>query len=79
MRKGLLKFWIYLSGTAFVALLEQMVKAKGDIIKLTVDTMQKLSIVGIALGIFQDRTDGIYIAIGLLAASYILTIWRAGQ
>ena len=49
---------------------------KKVILKLTSDTLQKLAIVGIALGIFQNKTDGIWWALALVV-SYILAIWEA--
>lgn len=51
--------------------------AKDDLLKMTADTMQKLSILGIGLGVFQNKTDGIYLAGVLLIGSYALVIWRA--
>ncbi|WP_297045472.1 hypothetical protein [uncultured Desulfovibrio sp.] len=52
---------------------------KKAILKLTADTMQKLAIVGIALGVFQEKTDGIWLAGAFLLGSYILTAWEAKQ
>lgn len=50
---------------------------KKAIVKLTGDTLQKLAIVGIALGIFQNKTDGLWISFIFLSVSYGLTIWEA--
>ena len=52
---------------------------KKVILKLTSDTLQKLAIVGIALGIFQNKTDGIWWALAFLVVSYILAIWEANE
>ena len=52
---------------------------KKSFLRLTADTMQKLAIVGIAMGVFQEKTDGVWLAVLFLLGSYILTAWEAKQ
>ncbi|WP_022655017.1 hypothetical protein [uncultured Desulfovibrio sp.] len=50
---------------------------KKAILKRTADVLEKIAIAGIALGMFQNKTDGIWLAGAFLAASYIFTVWEA--
>ena len=45
--------------------------------KRTADALEKIAIAGIALGMFQGKTGGIWIAGAFLAASYLFTIGEA--
>lgn len=50
---------------------------KKAILKRTADVLEKIAIAGIALGMFQDKTDGVWLAGVFLAASYVFTVWEA--
>lgn len=49
---------------------------KKTILKRTADVLEKISIAGIALGMFQDKTEGVWLAGVFLALSYIFTAWE---
>ncbi len=50
---------------------------KKAILKRTADVLEKISIAGIALGMFQDKTEGVWLAGVFLALSYVFTAWEA--
>lgn len=50
---------------------------KKAILKRTADVLEKIAIAGIALGMYQEKTDGVWLAGLFLAASYLFTIWEA--
>lgn len=50
---------------------------KKAILKRTADAMEKLAIGSMLVGLFQDQPAGIWIGLGCMAFSYILTIWEA--
>ena len=50
---------------------------KKAILKRTADAMEKLAIGSMLVGLFQGQQAGIWIGLGFLAASYILTAWEA--
>ena len=52
-------------------------RVKKAVMKRTADALEKSAIAGIALGMFQGKTGGIWIAGAFLAASYLFTIWEA--
>jgi hypothetical protein len=41
--------------------------------------LEKLAIAGMALGLFQDRSLGIWAGLVFLGASYVFTLWEAKQ
>ena len=45
---------------------------KKAVLKRTADVLEKIAIAGIALGMFQNKTDGVWLAGIFLAASYLL-------
>ena len=49
---------------------------KKAILKLTADTMQKLGIGGILVGLFQGQSTGLWLGLAFLTGSYLLTIWE---
>ena len=49
---------------------------KKSFLWLTADTMQKLAIGSILVGLFQGQGVGLWLGIGFLAASYLLTAWE---
>ena len=49
---------------------------KKAVMKRTADALEKIAIAGIALGMYQNRTEGIWIAGIFLVASYVFTIWE---
>ena len=50
---------------------------KKAVLKRTADVLEKIAIAGIALGMFQNKTDGVWLAGIFLAANYLFTIWEA--
>ena len=52
-------------------------RVKKAVMKRTADALEKIAIAGIALGMFQGKTGGIWIAGAFLAASYLFTIGEA--
>lgn len=52
---------------------------KKTILKHTADTLQKVGIAGIAIALFQERTDCIGLAVGFLFTSYVCIILEARQ
>ena len=52
---------------------------KKAILKRTADVLEKLSIAGIALALWQYKTDMVWLAGLFLALSYVFTIWEARQ
>ncbi len=57
--------------------LEGEVGMKKVILKLTADTMQKLGIGSILVGLFQGKSVGLWLGLAFLTGSYFLTIWEA--
>ena len=49
---------------------------KKSFLRLTADTMQKLAIGSILVGLFQDHAIGLWLGLLFLTASYILTAWE---
>lgn len=49
---------------------------KKSFLRLTADTMQKLAIGSILVGLFQGKAVGLWLGLGFLAASYLLTAWE---
>ena len=47
------------------------------ILNLTADTLQKLGIGGILVGLFQGKSLGLWLGMAFLAGSYILTALEA--
>jgi hypothetical protein len=47
------------------------------LLKRTADALEKLAIVGMAMGLFQDKPEGIWAGFVFLAASYAFTAWEA--
>ena len=54
-------------------------KMKKAILKRTADALEKLAIGSMLVGLFQGHQVGIYIGLGRMAFSYILTVWEAKQ
>lgn len=50
---------------------------KKAILKRTADAMEKLAIGSMLVGLFQGQQAGIWIGLGCIAFSYILTVWEA--
>ena len=50
---------------------------KKGILKRTADALEKLAIAGMAMGLFQDKTIGIWAGLAFLGASYAFTIWES--
>ena len=50
---------------------------KKAILKRTADVLENIAIAGIALGMFQDNTEGVWLAGVFLALSYVFTAWEA--
>ena len=49
------------------------------ILRHTADTLQKVGIAGIAIALFQNRTDGIGLAVIFLAMSYVCVYLEVRQ
>jgi len=52
---------------------------KKAILKRTADMLEKLAIAGIALALWQQKTDMVWLAGVFLALSYVFTVWEAKQ
>jgi hypothetical protein len=50
---------------------------KKAILKRTADALEKLAIGSLLVGLFRENEAGIFVGIGCLAASYIVTMWEA--
>ena len=50
---------------------------KKAFLRLTADTMQKLGIGSILVGLFQGKQIGLWLGLAFLTCSYILTAWEA--
>ncbi len=50
---------------------------KKAVLKRTADAMEKLAIGSMLVGLFQEQQAGIWIGLGCMALSYILTMWEA--
>ena len=58
---------------------EGEVGMKKAILKHTADTLQKVGIAGIAIALFQERTDCVGLAVGFLLMSDVCIILEARQ
>ena len=52
---------------------------KKAILKRTGDILEKLGVAGIALALWQEKTDMVWLAAAMIVLSYAFTIWEAQQ
>jgi hypothetical protein len=50
---------------------------KKVLLKRTADALEKLAIAGMAMGLFQDKTTGIWAGSAFMGVSYAFTIWES--
>ncbi len=52
---------------------------KKALLKRTADVLEKLAIAGIALALWQHKTDMVWLAGLFLILSYVFTVWESKQ
>ena len=52
---------------------------KKAILKRTADLLEKLGVAGVALALWQAKTDMVWLAMIVIAMSYVFTIWECKQ
>ncbi|WP_298030679.1 hypothetical protein [uncultured Desulfovibrio sp.] len=50
---------------------------KKAILKRTADALEKLAIGSMLVGLFQAKQVGIWLGLGCMVFSYVLTVWEA--